>query len=83
MLIDAKRDVEKEIETLKALKEQYSHSGSVTAKSIDEGEIEDAENAQDSVSEDDSDDDSDRKGMFKCSLLHFFYIMFMIAIYNN
>lgn len=71
MLIDAKRDVEKEIETLKALKEQYSHS-SITAKS-DEGEIEDTENAQDSVSEDDSDDDSDRKGMFKCSLLHYVY----------
>lgn len=69
MLNDAKRDVEKEIETLKTLKEQYSHS--VTAKSIDEGEIEDVENAQDSVSEDDSDDDSDRKGMFKCSLTFF------------
>ncbi|EFN70720.1 Kinesin-like protein KIF21B [Camponotus floridanus] len=59
VLIDAKRDVEKEIETLKALKEQYSHS-SITAKS-DEGEIEDTENAQDSVSEDDSDDDSDQE----------------------
>lgn len=76
MLIDAKRDVEKEIETLKALKEQYSHS-SITAKS-DEGEIEDTENAQDSVSEDDSDDDSDRKGMFAAC-----YIMFMITIYGN
>ncbi|XP_072757239.1 kinesin-like protein KIF21A isoform X4 [Anoplolepis gracilipes] len=60
VLIDAKKDVEKEMETLKALKEQYSHS-SITAKSVDEGEIDYAENAQDSVSEDDSDDDSDRK----------------------
>ncbi|KYN11395.1 Kinesin-like protein KIF21A [Trachymyrmex cornetzi] len=60
VLIDAKRDVEKEIETLRTLKEQYSHSGN-TIKSVDEGEIDDAENAQDSVSEDDSDDDSDRK----------------------
>ncbi|KYN06791.1 Kinesin-like protein KIF21A [Cyphomyrmex costatus] len=60
VLIDAKRDVEKEIETLRTLKEQYNH-GSNTIKSVDEGEIDDAENAQDSVSEDDSDDDSDRK----------------------
>ncbi|KYQ49493.1 Kinesin-like protein KIF21A, partial [Trachymyrmex zeteki] len=58
VLIDAKRDVEKEIETLRALKDQYSGN---TIKSVDEGEIDDAENAQDSVSEDDSDDDSDRK----------------------
>ncbi|KYM81545.1 Kinesin-like protein KIF21A [Atta colombica] len=59
VLIDAKRDVEKEIETLRTLKEQYSHSNII--KSMDETEIDDTENAQDSVSEDDSDDDSDRK----------------------
>lgn len=65
VLIDAKKDVEKEIEALKALKEQYSYnSNSNTIKSVDEGEVEDTENAQDSVSEDDSDDDSDRKGKF-------------------
>lgn len=63
VLSDAKKDVEKEIETLKALKEQYVHSGNTSAKSADEGE-DDAENAQDSGSEDDSEDDSDRKGMF-------------------
>lgn len=85
MLIDAKRDVEKEIEALRALKEQYSHSGNTT-KSTDEGEIDDTENAQDSVSEDDSDDDSDRKGTFKhisyylhtCTYLH---IVSFIATY--
>ncbi|XP_011860622.1 PREDICTED: kinesin-like protein KIF21A isoform X3 [Vollenhovia emeryi] len=60
VLVDAKRDVEKEMETLRALKEQYSH-GANTTKSVDEAEMDDAENAQDSVSEDDSDDDSDRK----------------------
>lgn len=53
------------MEALRALKEQYSHGGNTT-KSVDEGEIDDTENAQDSVSEDDSDDDSDRKGTFKC-----------------
>lgn len=53
------------MEVLRALKEQYSHGGNIT-KSVDEGEIDDTENAQDSVSEDDSDDDSDRKGTFKC-----------------
>lgn len=62
MLIDAKRDVEKEIETLRALKGQYSSN---IIKSMDEKEIDDVENAQDSVSEDDSDDDSDRKGTFE------------------
>lgn len=64
------------------MKEQYSHTGSITAKSVDEGEIDDAENAQDSVSEDDSDDDSDRKGMFKYSMLYFLhiYIMFMVVV---
>ncbi|EZA53931.1 hypothetical protein DMN91_012103 [Ooceraea biroi] len=61
VLLDAKRDVEKEIEALKALKEQHSYNASNAVKPMDEGEIEDAENAQDSVSEDDSDDDSDRK----------------------
>lgn len=76
MLIDAKKDVEKEIETLKALKEQYS--GSITTIKSDEGEIDDGENAQDSVSEDDSDDDSDRKGMFKCRMLHFLYILCIV-----
>ncbi|XP_020295594.1 kinesin-like protein KIF21A isoform X2 [Pseudomyrmex gracilis] len=61
VLSDAKKDVEKEIETLKALKEQYAHSSNTSVKStVDEGE-DDAENAQDSGSEDDSEDDSDRK----------------------
>lgn len=64
VLSDAKRDLEKEIETWKTLKEQYSHSNT-SVKAADEGEIDDTENAQDSVSEDDSDDDSDRKGMFR------------------
>lgn len=67
MLTDAKKDLEKEIETWKVLKEQYSH-GNTSIKAADEGEIDDAENAaQDSVSEDDSDDDTDRKGTFRCS----------------
>ncbi|XP_025995479.1 kinesin-like protein KIF21A isoform X2 [Solenopsis invicta] len=57
VLIDAKRDVEKEMETLRALKEQYSAGNTIKP----DEEIDDTENAQDSVSEDDSDDDSDRK----------------------
>jgi len=59
VLINAKKNVEKEMEAVRILKEQYS--GSTIAKP-DEGEIDDTENGQDSVSEDDSDDDSDRKG---------------------
>jgi len=61
VLIDAKKDIEKEMETLKTLKEQYTYNTNII-KSADEGEIEDTENTQDSASEDDSDDDSDRKG---------------------
>jgi len=37
---------------------------------MDEGEIDDMENAQDSVSEDDSDDDSDRKGTLGIKCIH-------------
>lgn len=82
-MIDAKRDVEKEREALRALKEQYSHSGN-TAKSAEEGgEVDDAENAQqDSVSEDDSDDDSDRKGTFKHMVVSYCSI-YNIYNYNN
>ncbi len=70
--------LEKEIETLRTLKEQYSHSNII--KSMDETEIDDTENAQDSVSEDDSDDDSDRKGMFK--YIYFMYTCFSNIFYN-
>ncbi|XP_076284320.1 kinesin-like protein 31E isoform X1 [Lasioglossum baleicum] len=59
VLNDAKKDVQKEIETLTALKEQQSYSGSTANK--EEGEGDDAEVGQESASEDDSDNDSDRK----------------------
>lgn len=72
MLIDAKRDVEKEIEALKALKEQYS-GNIIQIKPVDEGEMDDTENGQDSVSEDDSDDDSDRKGTQNVLLFTVFF----------
>jgi len=49
------------MEALKTLKEQYTYNTNII-KSADEGEVEDTENTQDFVSEDDSDDDSDRKG---------------------
>jgi len=71
VLIDAKKDVEKEIEALKVLREQYS--GSMSAKT-DEGEMDDTENGQDSVSEDDSDDDSDRKGTQNILLFTEFFV---------
>ncbi|XP_076762768.1 kinesin-like protein 31E [Xylocopa sonorina] len=57
VLNDAKKEVQKEIEVLTALKEQHAHTTSTTGKMGDEG----GEGGQDSVSEDDSDDDSDRK----------------------
>lgn len=68
-MVDAKKDLEKEIETWKALKEQYGQSNA-SVKAVDEGEIDDTENAQDSVSEDDSDDDSDRKGTLRYTLCY-------------
>lgn len=64
VLIDAKKELQKEVEALAALKEQQMQSANTTNKAVDETEIDDTENGQDSISEDDSDDDSDRKGMF-------------------
>lgn len=54
------------------LKEQYSHGSNTGVKSMDEGEMDETENAQDS-SEDDSDDDSDRKGI--CVPLNFLHFL--------
>ncbi|XP_076656956.1 kinesin-like protein 31E isoform X2 [Halictus rubicundus] len=59
VLNDAKKDLQKEMETLTALKEQQSYSGNTANK--EEGEGDDAEVGQESASEDDSDNDSDRK----------------------
>lgn len=64
VLSDAKKEVQKEIETLTALKEQHTHVTNIASKTGDEAEGDDTETGQDSVSEDDSDDDSDRKGIF-------------------
>ncbi|XP_033324332.1 kinesin-like protein 31E isoform X1 [Megalopta genalis] len=61
VLNDAKKELQKEIETLSALKEQQAYSGNTANKVSEEGEGDDAEVVQDSASEDDSDDDSDRK----------------------
>ncbi|CAK9813758.1 Kinesin-like protein KIF21A [Anthophora quadrimaculata] len=61
VLNEAKKEVQKEMETLTALKGQQAHTTNTANKMGDEGEGDDAETGQDSVSEDDSDDDSDRK----------------------
>ncbi|XP_043793336.1 kinesin-like protein KIF21A isoform X1 [Apis laboriosa] len=61
ILNDAKKELQKEIETLTALKEQHTHTINIAGKTGDEAEGDDIEMTQDSVSEDDSDDDSDRK----------------------
>ncbi|XP_003707301.2 kinesin-like protein 31E isoform X1 [Megachile rotundata] len=60
ILNDAKKEVQKEIEALTALREQHAHATSTASKTGEE-EGDDTEIGQDSVSEDDSDDDSDRK----------------------
>lgn len=72
VLNDAKKELQKEIETLTALKEQHGHTSNIAGKTGDETEGDDTEAGQDSVSEDDSDDDSDRKGI---------YIYIIIIIY--
>lgn len=46
------------------MKEQHTHTINIAGKTGDEAEGDDIEITQDSVSEDDSDDDSDRKGIF-------------------
>lgn len=46
------------------MKEQHTHTINIAGKTGDEAEGDDIEMTQDSVSEDDSDDDSDRKGIF-------------------
>ncbi|XP_076165090.1 kinesin-like protein 31E isoform X2 [Ptiloglossa arizonensis] len=61
VLNDAKKELQKEIDALTALKEQQAYTSSTTGKTGDEGEGDDTEVGQDSASEDDSDDDSDRK----------------------
>lgn len=66
VLNDAKKELQKEIDALTALKEQQAYTSSTTGKTGDEGEGDDTEVGQDSASEDDSDDDSDRKGIFQC-----------------
>ncbi|XP_031825671.1 kinesin-like protein 31E isoform X2 [Nomia melanderi] len=61
VLSDAKKELQKEIETLTALKEQQVYNTNTANKVGEEGEGDDVEVVQDSASEDDSDDDSDRK----------------------
>lgn len=46
------------------MKEQHAQTINIGGKTGDEAEGDDIEMTQDSVSEDDSDDDSDRKGIF-------------------
>lgn len=63
VLIDAKRELQKEKALLASLKQQTQNNSN---KDGEDAEMEDAENGrEESMSEDDSDDDSDRKGMIK------------------
>ncbi|XP_043255529.1 kinesin-like protein KIF21A isoform X2 [Colletes gigas] len=61
VLNDAKKELQKEMDALTALKEQQAYGTNTASKTGDEGEGDDTEVGQDTASEDDSDDDSDRK----------------------
>ncbi|XP_058799695.1 kinesin-like protein KIF21A isoform X2 [Phymastichus coffea] len=58
VLIEAKRELQKEKALLASLKQQTQ---TISNKDGEDAEMEDAENGQESMSEDESDDDSDRK----------------------
>ncbi|XP_015597842.1 kinesin-like protein KIF21A isoform X2 [Cephus cinctus] len=61
LLVDAKKELQKEIDALVTLKEQQSHNANVSSKEAEDAEADDNENGQESMTDDDSDDDSDRK----------------------
>ena len=61
---DAKRELQKEIDLLAALKEQQTLNSTISSREGEDGDNDDTENGQESMSEDESDDDSDRKGIF-------------------
>lgn len=62
VLNDAKRELQKERDLLATLKEQHTLNSTISSREGDDGDNDDTENGQDSMSEDESDDDSDRKG---------------------
>lgn len=63
LLLDAKKELQKEKALLASLKNQQGQNPNIGGRDGDDGDMEDTENGQDSMSEDESDDDSDRKGM--------------------
>lgn len=65
VLNDAKRELQKEMDLLATLKEQHTLNSTMSSREGDDGDNDDTENGQDSMSEDESDDDSDRKGKYK------------------
>ncbi|XP_043277094.1 kinesin-like protein KIF21A isoform X2 [Venturia canescens] len=62
VLVEAKKELQKERDALAALKEQQSQSTGMSIR-VDDDDVEadNTENGQESLSEDDTDDDSDRK----------------------
>ena len=64
ILMDAKKELQKEKTLLDTLKNQRAqNSNASNNKDGDDNDIDDTENGQESMSEDESGDDSDRKGM--------------------
>lgn len=62
ILVEAKKELQKEMDALAALKGQSVQSSAAAAKDDEEdADADNTENGQESMSEDDSDDDSDRK----------------------
>ncbi|XP_066599552.1 kinesin-like protein KIF21A isoform X2 [Prorops nasuta] len=61
VLMDAKKEVQRDLDALKALKKEQQSLNSSNASKASEDDNEDNENGQESMSDEDSDDDSDRK----------------------
>lgn len=66
LLLDAKKELQKEKALLASLKNQQGQNiNNTSGKDGEDAEMKDAENGHESMSEDESDDDSDRKGKKK------------------
>jgi hypothetical protein len=62
LILDAKKELQKEKALVASLKNQQAQNSNVVAREGEEGDMDDTEIGQESMSEDDSEDDSDRKG---------------------
>ena len=74
LLLDAKKELQKEKALLANLKsQQASLNSNMSIRNGEDPDMEDTENGQESMSEDESDDDSERKGL--CFIFLHIFVM--------